>query len=119
MEGLNLKICQNLVGKIFFLTFLGEKTSRGELKLYGGVILLLHFHYLIYLETANTQKSEVFRLIISSVNVNASVVTCSNLLKKCFRKTSLFVLTVAGVLEKSVLLDAYFKILCNSCDHIP
>ena len=50
-----------------------------ELKIDGGVILitiLLHFHYFISLETANTQKSEVFLLRISSGNVNASVVTC-------------------------------------------
>ena len=50
-----------------------------ELKIYGGLIfnaILLHFHYFISLETAKTQKSEVFPLRISSVNVNASVVTC-------------------------------------------
>ena len=42
-----------------------------------------------------------FPLRLFSGNVNASgVVTCSNLLKKSFRKTSLFVLTVTGVLEK-------------------
>ena len=42
----------------------------------GGVILL-HIHYLISLETANTQKSEMFLLRISSGNVNASgVVIC-------------------------------------------
>ena len=36
--------------------------------------MLLHFHYFISLETANTQKSEVFLLRISSGNVNTSVV---------------------------------------------
>ena len=40
------------------------------------IIILLHFHYFISLETANTQKSEVLFLKISSGNVNASVVTC-------------------------------------------
>ena len=48
------------------------------LKTNGGVIFittLLHLHYLISLETANTQKSEVF-LRISLENVNASIVTC-------------------------------------------
>ena len=47
-------------------------------KIFGGVIFivtLLHFHYFISLETANTQKNEVFLSRISSVNVNASVVT--------------------------------------------
>ena len=37
--------------------------------------MLLHFHCFISLETANTQKSEVFFLRISLGNVNASVVT--------------------------------------------
>ena len=31
--------------------------------------------------------------------------------KKVFWKTSLFVLTVTGVLEKKVMLTAYFKLL--------
>ena len=49
-------------------------------ELNGGVIfitILLHFVViLISLETANTQKSEVFLLRIYLGNVNASVVTC-------------------------------------------
>ena len=40
------------------------------------ITMLLHFHYFISLETANTHKSEVFLLKISLGNVNASVVTC-------------------------------------------
>ena len=55
-----------------------DKRLWMELKIYGGVIFIitwLHFHYLISLETANTQKNEVFLSRISSVNVNASVVT--------------------------------------------
>ena len=50
-----------------------------ELKTNDGVIfitILLHFHYFNPLERANTQESEVFPLIISSGNVDASVVTC-------------------------------------------
>ena len=50
-----------------------------ESKTNGRVIfitILLHFHYFIFLETANTQKSEVFLLKISLGNVNASLVTC-------------------------------------------
>ena len=50
-----------------------------ELKVYGGVILitiLLHFHYFISLETANTQEREVFLFRLSSGNVNGTVVTC-------------------------------------------
>ena len=42
----------------------------------NNVTVLLHFHYFISLETANTQKSEVFLLRISLGNVNALVVTC-------------------------------------------
>ena len=40
------------------------------------IIILLHFHYLTSLETANTQKNEVFLLKFSSGYVNTSVVTC-------------------------------------------
>ena len=53
-----------------------------ELKIYGGVIfitVLLDFHYFIYLEIANTQKSEAFLLRTSSGNVNVSVATCQYL----------------------------------------
>ena len=31
-----------------------------ELKTNRGVIFILHFHYFIFIETANTQKSQVF-----------------------------------------------------------
>ena len=50
-----------------------------ELKTNGGVMfitILLHFDYFISLETANTQKSDMFLLRIALGNVNASVVTC-------------------------------------------
>ena len=40
------------------------------------ITILLHFHYFIFLERANSQKSEVFLLKISLGNVNASLVTC-------------------------------------------
>ena len=40
------------------------------------ITILLHFYYLISLEAANTQKSEVFLLRISLGNLNASIVTC-------------------------------------------
>ena len=56
-----------------------DKRLWVELKIYGGVIFImtsLHFHYFISVETANTQKKEVFLLRISSWNVNASVVNC-------------------------------------------
>ena len=50
-----------------------------ELKTNGRVIfitILLHFHFFISWETADTQKSEEFLLRISLGNVNVSVVTC-------------------------------------------
>ena len=61
-----------------FLHLWQDKPLWLELKTNAGVIFittLLHFHYFISLETANTQKDEVFLLRISSGNVNASVVT--------------------------------------------
>ena len=46
----------------------------------GGIFItiLVHFHYFISLETANTQKSEVFllRISISAGNMNALVGIC-------------------------------------------
>ena len=69
-----MKICQKI-----FLRLWQDKPLWVELKTNGGVIfiaMLLHFHYLISLETANTQKREVFLLRISLGNVYASVVTC-------------------------------------------
>ena len=50
---------------------------RGVKIIFGEKYVLLQFHYFIFLEIANTQKSEVFLLRISSGNVNASVAaTC-------------------------------------------
>ena len=42
----------------------------------GEFYLLLHFHYFISLETANTQKNEVILLRIYSGYVNVSVAAC-------------------------------------------
>ena len=66
----------------FFLHLWQDKPLSVELKIYGGVIfitVLLDFHYFIYLEIANTQKSEAFLLRTSSGNVNVSVATCQYL----------------------------------------
>ena len=41
----------------------------------GELNLLLHLHYFIYLETASTQKSEVFLLKTFLGNVNADTLT--------------------------------------------
>ena len=54
---------------IFFWHLWQDKPLWVELKINGGVIfitILLHFHYFISLEKANTQKNEVFHLKISS-----------------------------------------------------
>ena len=98
MGWLSLKIFQNFVVTKFVLTFMAGWTSMGGVKSIWRVIfiiILLHFHYFISLETANTQKSEVFLLRISSGNVNAWAVVMpisSNLLKNSWRKISRFVL---------------------------
>ena len=65
------KFCCDIV---FFLYLWQDKPLWAELKTNGGVvfvIILLHFHYFISLNTANTQKSEVFLLRISLGNVDA------------------------------------------------
>ena len=66
----------------------------GGVKNIFGVVfitILLHFHYFISLETANTQKSEMFLLRSSSGNLNTSVVTCQypQMYNFSFRKESL------------------------------
>ena len=51
----------------------------GGVKNIWGVIfvtILLYFLYFICLEPANTHKSEVFLLRISTRNMNASVIIC-------------------------------------------
>ena len=54
----------------------------GELELYGGsIITLLHYHYSISLEIANTQKSDMLLLKISSQSVNGSGVVTAVILK--------------------------------------
>ena len=73
------KFANILWWKNFFSHLWQDNPLWVELKTNGGVIcvtILLHFHYLISLETVITQKSEVFLLRISLQNVNASVVTC-------------------------------------------
>ena len=79
MGSLNLKICQNFAVANFLIPLWEDELLWVELKIYGGVIfitILLYFHYFISLETANTQKSEMFLLRISSRYTNLSVVTC-------------------------------------------
>ena len=71
--------------------------------------------FLLYLYIDNTQKSEMFLLRIF-IRKYESIRSCyllisSYLLKKSFRKTSLCVITVTSVLEKSILLATYFKLL--------
>ena len=73
------KFAKILLWQNFFLHLWQQKPLWVELKTNGRVIfviILLHFHTFISLDTANTQKSEVFLLRIFLGNVNASVVTC-------------------------------------------
>ena len=71
--------------------------GRVKNKWRGGVIfitLLLQFHYFILLETANTQKNEMFLLRTFLGNVNASVFACRyrQIYKFSFRKQFLEIL---------------------------
>ena len=74
-----MKIFQNFVVTKLFLHLWQDKPLWVELKTNGGEIfitILLHFHYFISLQTANTQKSEAFLLRIFLENMNTSVNTC-------------------------------------------
>ena len=78
IQRIGMQYTDQLFWKLLFW-FTKKKISYicGKINLYRWFIaILLHFHYFISLETANTQKSEVFLLRISLGNVNASVVTC-------------------------------------------
>ena len=84
----------------------------GELKIYWGLYLLLHFHHSVSLESANTQKGVSFKDLFKKCEcISCYLPISSNLLKNSLRKTSLFVITVTRVMGKSVLLAAYFKLL--------
>ena len=103
--GLNLKICQNFVGQKLFLNLWEDKPLWGELKLYeGGVIFITTlslFHFF-----RNSQHSEKWNRSFKNFFRKCECIrTCylpisSNLLRKSFRKTSLFVFTVIGTMEK-------------------
>ena len=92
------KFAKNLWWQTFFLHFWRDKPLWVKLKTNGGVIfitILPYFHDLISLETANTQKCEVFLLKISLGNVNASAVTCKlEIYNFSFRKEFLETLQV-------------------------
>ena len=85
------KFVKGLWWKKSFLHLWQDKPSWVELKTNGEVIfstILLHFHYVISLQTANAKKSELFPLRISLENLNASGVTYwyPQIYNFCFRK---------------------------------
>ena len=70
------KFAKLLCWQNVFLELWQDKLLWVELKTNGGVIFITTLLHFTSLETASTQKSEVFLLRISLGNVNASVVTC-------------------------------------------
>ena len=113
MGGLNLKFCWNFVGTKFFHIFVGEWTFMGELKLHGGVIFITTFHYFISLERANNLEkwSVSFRNFFWECEYirSCDLPIASNLIKKSFRKTSLFVVNLIGVMEKKYFVSCIFE----------
>ena len=107
MEGLILKYCKPL---------------WGELKIYGGVIFITTISLFYFFR--NWKHPENWSVSFKNFFRKCECIRCylrisSNLPKKYFRKTSLFVLTVTGVMEESVLLAAISNYYCNGCDQIP
>ena len=87
--------------KIFFLTFVGGWTSMGGVKtLWGSNIYLISLKTAEHSETWSISFNNFFR---ECECIGCYLPICSNLLKKSFRKASLFALTVTCVMEKSVL----------------
>ena len=99
---LNLKICLN---------FERDKPLWGELQIYGEyffITTLSLFHF--FRKWQHPEKRSVtFKNLFISECMNPSVFIYSNLLKKSFRKTSLFVLTVTGVMEKKYSVSCIFQ----------
>ena len=114
MEGLNLKVSQNFAVTKIFLTFVGDKPLWGELNDMGGVIFITTFPFHFFRNSQHPEKWSVsLKNFFRKCEYTRScyLLISSSLPKKCFRKFSLFVLTVIGDLEESVLLTAYFKLL--------
>ena len=96
----------------FFSYIFGGWTSVAVSEIYGGVIFITAlslFHF--FRKSKHPEKWSVSfkKLFKKSKCISCYLPIFSNLLKCSFRKTSLFVLTVTGVMEKSVLLASYFK----------
>ena len=93
----------------------GIKIIWWELKIYVRVMFITTlslFHF--FRNSQYPEKSSIsFKNFFSKCEYMRScyLLISSNLLKMSFRKTSLFVLTVTGVLQKSVVLATYFKLL--------
>ena len=109
------KLAKILWGKVFSYISGGLKLYGGGGRVAGGggnITIFLLFHFL-----RNRQYPE--RWSVSFKNFfreceyirSCYLLISSNLLKKSLRKTSLFVLTVIVVLEKSLLSVGYFKLL--------
>ena len=84
-----MKICQNFMVANFFLTFVGDKSLWGELKIYGGVIFITTlslFHFF-----RNSQHQEKWSISFKNLVTKCECISCyllisSNLLKKSCRK---------------------------------
>ena len=85
----------------------------GELKLHGGVIFITtdslfnFFRKSQHLEKWSVSFKNFFRKCEYIRSCDLPI--ASNLLKESFIKTSLFVVNLTGVMEKSILLAAYSK----------
>ena len=97
----------------FFLHSWEDTPLWEELKSYGGVIFITTlslFHF--FKNSQHPKKSSVsFTYFFRECEYIRSccLLIPSNLLKKSFRKTSLFVLTVTGVLEKKCSAGCLFQ----------
>ena len=81
----------------------------GGVKIYGGVTFITTlplFHFV-----RNSKHQEKVKRFRKCECVICYLPISSNLLKKHFRKTSLLVLAVTSVMDKSVLSAEYFKLL--------
>ena len=108
------KFGKNLWEQHFFLHFWQDKPLWWELKIYGGVTFITTLSLIQFFR--NSQHPEKWNVSFKNFFRKCECISCdllisSNLLKKSFRKSLLFVPSVTGVTEKNILLAEYFKLL--------
>ena len=112
---------RDLIWKCFLPFVRCDKPLWGELKIWGVIFVTTLSLFYFFRNRKHPQNWSVsFKNFFRKCEcISCYLPISSNLLKKYFRKTSLFVLNVTDLMEESVLLAAVSNYYCNSCDRTP